>query len=358
MNKSSSINTKRNYISIAKAIGIVLMVVGHSGCPQAVSRFIYIFHMPLFFVCSGLFFKEITEKNKLIKFYHKKIHGLYLPYLKWSLLFLILHNSFRYLHITGSRIYTAEDYLNGLVRLLTMTDYELLIRPFWFLKELLLASLCVANISFLHSHFLTQIKTIHLLLLSLALSIFAKFLPPIPLIGDSSVVFLSIAYFYTGILISQYKEYFHTGTTLLVITTMIVTFGSILFVGKIDMRFTTASNTIPYYLLSLTGVIMIFVLSKRIERIKGTSALYYIGNNTMPILAMNLLALKAGSLIKIWIYGMPFDYLESYTVIYDNNTWFWLLYTIVGITIPLFLDFIYAHYRSLLKTFFLKHFEI
>lgn len=334
------------------------MVVGHSGCPQAIIRFIYIFHMPLFFVCSGLFFKEITEKNKLITFYKKKIHGLYLPYLKWSLLFLILHNSFRYLHITGSRIYTAKDYLNGLVRLLTMADYELLVRPFWFLKELLLASFCVATISFLRSRFLIKIKTLHLLLLSLSLSIFAKFLPLIPLIGDSSVLFLSIVYFYTGILISQYKEYFHTNIILLVITTTIVIFGSILFVGVIDMRFTTVSNTIPYYLLSLTGVIMIFVVSKKIEGIKGTSALYYIGNNTMPILALNLLALKAGSLIKIWIYGMPFDYLESYTVIYDNNTWFWLLYTIVGVTIPLFLGFIYTHYKCLLKSFFLKHFEI
>lgn len=358
MNKSFSNITKRNYVSIAKAIGIILMVVGHSGCPQAIIRFIYIFHMPLFFVLSGLFFKEITEKNKLMTFYKKKIYGLYLPYLKWSLLFLILHNSFRYLHITESRIYTAEDYLNGLVRLLTMTDYELLIRPFWFLKELLLASLCVANISFLHSHFLTQIKTIHLLLLSLALSIFAKFLPPIPLIGDSSVLFLGIAYYYTGFLISQYKEYFHISTPLLLISTIIVTFGSILFVGKTDMRFTTTSNTIPYYLLSFTGVIMIIILSKRIEGIKGTLALYYIGNNTMPILAMNLLALKAGSLIKIWIYGMPYDRLASYTVIYDNNTWFWLLYTIVGFTIPLFLDFIYTHYKGYLRTFFLKHFEI
>ena len=351
MNYYSSNNTKQNFVSIAKAIGIILMVIGHSGCPQAIGRFIYIFHMPLFFVCSGLFFKEIIEKNKLMMFYKKKIHGLYLPYLKWSILFLILHNSFRYLHITGSRIYTTKDYMNGLVRMITMTDYELLIRPFWFLKELLLASVCVATISFLRSRFFIKIKAIHLLLLSLALSIFAKFLPPIPLIGDSSVLFLSIAYYYTGISISQYKEYFHINSPLLLISTIIVTFGSILFVGEIDMRFTTPLNTIPYYLLSITGVIMIFVLSKRIEGIKGTSVLYYIGNNTMPILAMNLLALKAGSLIKIWIYRMPYDHLASYTVIYDNNAWFWLLYTIVGITIPLFLHFIYTHYTSHLRTF-------
>jgi predicted tellurium resistance membrane protein TerC len=40
-----------NSITIAKAIGIILMVVGHSGCPQMLSKFIYLFHMPLFFLC-------------------------------------------------------------------------------------------------------------------------------------------------------------------------------------------------------------------------------------------------------------------------------------------------------------------
>lgn len=43
-------------ISIAKALGIILMVVGHSGCPEILARFIYLFHMPLFFFCSGYFF--------------------------------------------------------------------------------------------------------------------------------------------------------------------------------------------------------------------------------------------------------------------------------------------------------------
>lgn len=40
---------KNNYIAIAKALGIMLMVVGHSGCPDYLYRFIYMFHMPLFF---------------------------------------------------------------------------------------------------------------------------------------------------------------------------------------------------------------------------------------------------------------------------------------------------------------------
>jgi len=124
----------------------------------------------------------------------------------------------------------------------------------------------------------------------------------------------------------------------------IVLIGSIFFVGDIDMRFTTIYNQIPYYVLSITGIILILCISQKLETINNISALYYIGNHTMPILALNLLALKFGNLIKIWIYGMPLERLSSYTVIYENNTSFWLIYTAIGVVIPMILYISYQRF--------------
>jgi formate-dependent nitrite reductase membrane component NrfD len=125
------------------------------------------------------------------------------------------------------------------------------------------------------------------------------------------------------------------------ISFFVVLIGSVLFTGNIDMRFTTAKNMLPYYLLSLSGIIMVFCISKKLEKISINSTLFYIGNHTMPILALNLLALKIGSLIKIWIYGLPINNLSSYTVIYEHNSYFWVIYTIIGISIPLLVNFLY-----------------
>jgi fucose 4-O-acetylase-like acetyltransferase len=333
--------SRNNYISVAKAIGIILMVVGHSGCPSAIGRFIYLFHMPLFFVCSGYFFKEIADKASLLTFCRKRIKGLYLPYLKWSLLFLLLHNVFRHFHITGSAIYHAQDYIRQFVRLVTMTDYELLIRPFWFIKELLFASVIVASISIIRARLFQNIGTFTLLFFSLTIAIIAKFLPLIPLIGDCSLLFLSIAYFYSGILIRKYKPSIPFTTSMMILSFIVVLIGSRLFTGTIDMRFTTTKNILPYYLFSLFGVMMLFCISKKLECFSLKFALYYIGNHTMPILALNLLSLKVGSLIKIWIYGMPIERLASYTIIYEHNSTFWLSYTTLGVAIPLLADYIY-----------------
>lgn len=45
---------------IAKGIGILLVVMGHLGIPPMLSNAIYLFHMPLFFILSGLLFAPKT----------------------------------------------------------------------------------------------------------------------------------------------------------------------------------------------------------------------------------------------------------------------------------------------------------
>ena len=41
------------WIDVAKGITIILVVLGHSSLPSTISRFIWAFHMPLFFLVSG-----------------------------------------------------------------------------------------------------------------------------------------------------------------------------------------------------------------------------------------------------------------------------------------------------------------
>lgn len=56
MNSLTIVKKRNDTLSIVKAIGIILMVIGHSGCPKYLNDYLYMFHMPLFFFCSGYFF--------------------------------------------------------------------------------------------------------------------------------------------------------------------------------------------------------------------------------------------------------------------------------------------------------------
>jgi len=73
------------YIDIAKGIGILLVVLAHndlSGYHPYLHRFIYAFHMPLFFFLSGIFFKPERKFKELFK---RRFDGLIKP-----LIFVIL----------------------------------------------------------------------------------------------------------------------------------------------------------------------------------------------------------------------------------------------------------------------------
>ena len=95
MIKSSRIE----WIDICKGIGIILVVIGHTGIGQispSIYNYIYSFHMPLFYFLSGLTFNN-DKYNNLATFLKRRFWTLILP-------FLIL-NLIVYLYISISRIH-------------------------------------------------------------------------------------------------------------------------------------------------------------------------------------------------------------------------------------------------------------
>lgn len=85
-------------ITYLKALGIILMVFGHSGTEQHVKDFIYMFHMPLFFFASGFCFKDKNLSSPKL-YVQNKLKSIWWPYVKWGLLFLLLHNLLFHLNV-------------------------------------------------------------------------------------------------------------------------------------------------------------------------------------------------------------------------------------------------------------------
>lgn len=69
------------YIDVAKGIGIFLVVLGHNQVKNslpALADFIYTFHMPMFFLLSGIFFRADMGFFALLR---RRFHTLLQPYL-------------------------------------------------------------------------------------------------------------------------------------------------------------------------------------------------------------------------------------------------------------------------------------
>ena len=64
------------YIDIAKGFAMLCIIAGHFGIVTA-NRFVYTFHVPLFFLISGYF---LSTRLDLKTFVEKKVRQLIVPY--------------------------------------------------------------------------------------------------------------------------------------------------------------------------------------------------------------------------------------------------------------------------------------
>jgi len=79
-----------NYIDIARAIAIILIVFGHTivhnGNSYWLYKCIYSFHVILFFIISGMVY---TEKNNKLRFIKNKFLTIMIPYFIFAIAFLV-----------------------------------------------------------------------------------------------------------------------------------------------------------------------------------------------------------------------------------------------------------------------------
>ena len=73
---------RNKWIDIAKGITIILMVLGHSSLPQSISNFIWSFHMPFFFIVSGLMTN--FDSYSFMQFVKRKVKNLLIPFFCYS----------------------------------------------------------------------------------------------------------------------------------------------------------------------------------------------------------------------------------------------------------------------------------
>lgn len=119
-----------SWIDIAKGIGILLVVAGHSAAINLfggyVGRWIASFHMPLFFVMAGLCFDE-KRYSSWFQYLKRKLTALGYPYVMLSV----------FLALLSVALYFGDDPTMGFWRQMKMmVELSPRISPFWFILVL------------------------------------------------------------------------------------------------------------------------------------------------------------------------------------------------------------------------------
>lgn len=185
------------WVDVARGIGIVLVVFGHvwRGLWQAdilrdpamysgVDAAIYLFHMPLFFLVSGMFFERSILRDGVSASIFKRCETLLYPLLIWSWIlagFLLLAGSF-----------TTRD---------ALTPMEALLFPFppkdifWFLWALFLIQIVCMLLVRVSTSILAAI-----LVLSFAIALVQPMVPGTDLLGGAAA---NLPFFLFGVLLAR-----------------------------------------------------------------------------------------------------------------------------------------------------------
>lgn len=331
-------------VSIAKGIAIILMVMGHADGPG--TRWLQMIRMPLFFFMSGYCFKDkyLDDATSYLK---RRVTGIYLPYLKWSIAFLLLHNLFFPLHIYDTitpfngafqHPYGIKETLNHLLSIVTtMEGEDTIISPFWFLKSLFFGSI----IFYLTRKFVPNVYIGACILLALAI-VLRFWNIGIPYFNIRSKEFLAAFYIMFGHIYKTRKWSFESNMLFIVCSTILV--GIIGWFWHTSMLHYKAVDIIPLCIVSISGTLVIFGISRIIAKYDNiiVSALLYVGNNTFKVLAMHGISFKVASLIIVLLFGLPIGRMAQIYAISDYSLkgW-WAFYTLAGVGIPILVTIVY-----------------
>ena len=346
--------------SILKALAILLVVTAHAAAPTYLSRFAYMVSVPAFFVCAGYFFNPqyLQQKGTFVV---RRARRLYLPFVKWSLLFLVLHNLFfplgllseTYGNAAGGVTHpydwgTAMQNLWSIV--FNMSGYDVFLAgAFWFFRALFLSSIAflllfkgATCIKWLKNPTL-QVAAVGTL--TLLLAIWQSF-DGLRITGVAQggyrelmgITFMSIGFLFRHNTDSPLSVAWRHPALGLAWSSLILA----LLVAFFPVAMTPSTgNPLAVVLLALAGpaaFVWLHAVAHYLSLLprKVPEVIAYIGDNSIYIFGFHLLAFKLVSMIKVLAYGLPWEMVGNHPVVtFQRDDAFWIAYLFVGAGLPL-----------------------
>lgn len=341
-------------LSILKAIGILFVVIAHSGGQSWLVNTAYMFCVPLFFLCSGYLFKYSYLRHASLYLW-RRLRGLYLPFWGWSVLFLVLHNFFFWIGILSEKVgnaaggvlhpYSWHDFCQRVWSVtFNMSGYdEFLSGSYWFFRTLFVSSLAFLGL-FILLRKLTGWRNksaVVLLIVGIAWCLaFWQVGGNLRITGLAqggyreliAIGFIGVGYLY------RRQERFLPLPWLWAILGFVV-FGLFAYFSPSAMVY--KANYTQFFSLPLPAIgifIGLLFLSRLCVQHASllTRGLVYIGDRTLYIFAFHLLAFKLVSIVKVLVYNLDWAHVGSHTVVHVHpHDYFFLLYILVGVGLPL-----------------------
>lgn len=298
-------------IDIAKGIGIYLVCLGHTTSNEVVLKWLYSFHMPLFFFLSGIFH---SQTEKYLEFFKKKVRALLVPYLFFAttlfIFFLLVSKKIGF--SAGENLPVKENFIGTEIKNFSRVSWG---GQLWFLLALFL----VANIMYF-------VKK-----LSLKTQILVNVLMILTNIYLSKKIDFYLPWCFLTVLMAfnfyWFGNYFRNDilnrkniSNLVLLGLLIINLIISHLNGKVDMWSNSYGNLILFFIGAYSGSLFLIFFIKKF--ILNNKFLEYIGKNSLVILAYHKRGITIIKVVFIYILKMSIP---------EGNTIFDLIFSLIEI---------------------------
>ncbi|WP_270275986.1 acyltransferase family protein [Enterococcus casseliflavus] len=258
------------WIDFSKGIGIISIVLGHTYFPY--SYLLFLFHVPLFFLISGILYKNYPVNS----LFFKRVTNLIIPYFILGGVCILVYGFF----INQSLFSMFKDYSKLFYsgnKVIGVTG------AYWFIPVLIVTEVICSLLLTLNKKFI-------LFLLCLAYMLFHWVLFDINLILNLAILPITIIFFVLG----YYMKRYMVTSSLLFFSTFVCLISLILhFMYQLDLEIDLKNRiSSPIILDILTPMSISFIIFKLGQKISTSKSLVvktinYIGANSLIIMLVH-----------------------------------------------------------------------
>lgn len=345
------------YWDVIKGLGIIAVVVGHTGGP--LGPYIYMYHLALFFFVAGFFYKEKYSIDPFA-YFAGRLRNLWLPMVKYSMFFTLLNNFLLDINIyttnktqgyLTSWYFNQDGFIIMMKNTLIMQSIALIAGAMWFIIPLLVSLTIFCIIRHVSTNYLGEKREF-----MACIMVFGCFILGLHMIENKIPMeyHIDIALIATPIIYGGFTAKMLWDRIPLKWYLGLVSLSIIILIHKttgatIDFYYRSIIGPKWFLLASFAGIYGNLVLGKLLLKIpKLNTAIAYIGKKSFHLMALHLLTYKIVSLYYVLRHNLSYSEIAKFPVISSK---LWILYSIAGIVGPLLVTLMYDYYIARYKNY-------
>ena len=268
-------------IDVARALSMCIIVYAHIYDSALISRFVHLFHVPIFFYLSGLVWKR---KDKSIRIQLADgFRKLLIPYYICALLSIVCYMIFGRFVSGNSKTLSLMHCIGGALYANSRSGLMVWNRPLWFIPCLFSVRIIWEIISiYLKDEKKRSIAVASIFAVGMVIS---YRLTSLILPYEIEIALVMLGYYYLGTKSRELITKLEKTKNHYLGSVLIIALGICLFVFRFNQNVTVQynryGNIILFLIGSFAGITMVLTASKWIARVK---TIQFVGQNTLPIL--------------------------------------------------------------------------